>query len=121
MPSASVTRAQLQVSARPTPAPKPRSFSSRLVPSAGKVAASRETAAAAGWPGSKARRASADGVAAPKIAAPVGLAKITRAASTDQAQAGSGLKASGARRGSRSQTRQPALLIGSAPAGIHAF
>ncbi len=48
LPSASVTREQAQVSARPIPAPNPRSRSMRCVPSAGRVVASCAICAAAG-------------------------------------------------------------------------
>ena len=101
-PSLSCVRAQRQVSVRSRPAPKPRRRSKRLAPSSGRVAASLTTCAATSLP-SKRQAANAAGVSAPKIAAPVGLAKRIRVPSSDHAQAGHGPSASGARRGSRSQ------------------
>ena len=112
VPSASATREQAQASARPMPAPKPSSCSVRSVPSGGSCLVSLATCAAVGCPRSKLRAASAEGVAAPKIAAPVGLAQSTLLASNDHSHAGVRRSASARRRGSCSHGNgEPLPLI----------
>src|SRR5580692_3879817 len=111
---------QAQVRTPPTPAPRPRSRSVSAAPSGRSDAASRATWIAAGPRDPKvlARIAADTGVS--KIAAPVGLAQISRVASADHSQAGKALTAIDASRGWLSQTRLPAgslmeIAVGFAP------
>jgi hypothetical protein len=88
-----------QVRTPPAPAPRPRNRSVSAAPSGRSVAASRATWISAGPRDPKvlARIAADTGVS--KIAAPVGLAQMSRVASADHNQAGKALTAVAARRG----------------------
>ena len=88
-PSASARREQTHVSARPKLAPNPRSRSRRATPACGRVSASREISAAAGWPGSNRRSTEPPAIALPKIAAPTALAQRIREPSARHSHAGS--------------------------------
>ena len=103
LPSDSVIREQRHANARPTPAPNPRNCTVSGEPSFGSLSARSAICAEAGWPASNFRARMADDVAAPKIAAPVGLAQRMRDASMFQSHAGNALTASGAIRSSRNR------------------
>ena len=98
--SASMMRAQLQSSAPPKRPPNPRSRSSRGAAPCGSVPASRAICSAAEPLGSIVWPVSADGEAALKIAAAVGLPHRMRVASALHSHAGTWLVAYSASRGS---------------------
>jgi hypothetical protein len=96
---------QAQVSALPTPAPKPRKRSKRGGAPGTNVVASLAICAAAGSPVSKLRAPIVADVGEPKMAAPTGLAHRIRVAATLQSHAGSALVATGASLSSGRQGR----------------
>ena len=107
--SAKVMRETMQISVPASGAPKPRKRSRRAkgsdrpAPPCGSVPASRATCTAAECLASNRKSAAAAGVAASKMAAPVGLAHRMRLPSALHSQAGCGLMAWAASRGSLSQ------------------
>ena len=100
LPSAKSSRAQPQVTSAPRLAPKPRSRSSRIAPEIGSRLASCATWRRCGSAGPKILFANSGACAAPNRLAPTGLAHRIRVPSGDHSQAGCGLVACTASRGS---------------------